>query len=245
MKKIFLGLFILLSIFCFSTTPSKTKRGESMELIFIMDRSGSMGGLETDTIGGYNSMLNKQKKEEKGEIYVTTVLFDDQYELLHNRIPISKVKPITEAEYYVRGNTALLDAIGKTISQVKANQSRFDKKEKAKKVLFIIITDGMENSSREYSAAAVKNMIETQKRNEKWEFLFLGANIDAIGTAKSFGIEPSRAANYKSDSKGTKKNYEVLNEAIMEIRSGNELKDTWKKEIEEDYNNRKNIQDKK
>ena len=165
MKKIFLGLFILLSIFCFSATPSKTKRGESMELIFIMDRSGSMGGLETDTIGGYNSMLNKQKKEEKGEIYVTTVLFDDQYELLHNRIPISKVKPITESEYYVRGNTALLDAIGKTISQVKANQSRFDKKEKAKKVLFIIITDGMENSSREYSAAAVKNMIETQKRN--------------------------------------------------------------------------------
>ena len=104
-----------------------------MELIFIMDRSGSMGGLETDTIGGYNSMLNKQKKEEKGEIYVTTVLFDDQYELLHNRIPISKVKPITESEYYVRGNTALLDAIGKTISQVKANQSRFDKNEKAKK----------------------------------------------------------------------------------------------------------------
>ena len=151
-----------------------------MELVFIMDRSGSMGGLESDTIGGYNSMLNKQKKEEKGEVYVTTVLFDDQYELLHDRISISKVKPITDKDYYVRGSTALLDAIGKTVAKVKAEQNKLGK-EKSKKVLFIIITDGMENASKEYSVAAVKNLIETQKKKDKWEFLFLGANIDAIG----------------------------------------------------------------
>ena len=240
MKRILSGIFVLLGILTFSTEISATqkiKRGESMELVFIMDRSGSMGGLESDTIGGYNSMLNKQTKEEKGEVYVTTVLFDDQYELLHDRISISKVKPITDKDYYVRGSTALLDAIGKTVAKVKAEQNKLGK-EKSKKVLFIIITDGMENASKEYSVTAVKNLIETQKKKDKWEFLFLGANIDAIGTAESFGIESSKAANYRSDSQGTQNNYKVLNEAIMEIRSGKELKDTWKKEIEEDYNNR-------
>ena len=130
-----------------------------------------------------------------------------------------------------------MDAIGKTVAKVKAEQNKLGK-EKSKKVLFIIITDGMENASKEYSVAAVKNLIETQKKKDKWEFLFLGANIDAIGTAESFGIESSKAANYRSDSQGTQNNYKVLNEAIMEIRSGKELKDTWKKEIEEDYNNR-------
>ncbi|MBF4806681.1 MAG: hypothetical protein HXM47_08840, partial [Pseudoleptotrichia goodfellowii] len=153
MKRILSGIFVLLGILTFSTEISATqkiKRGESMELVFIMDRSGSMGGLESDTIGGYNSMLNKQKKEEKGEVYVTTVLFDDQYELLHDRISISKVKPITDKDYYVRGSTALLDAIGKTVAKVKAEQNKLGK-EKSKKVLFIIITDGMENASKEYS----------------------------------------------------------------------------------------------
>lgn len=248
MKRILSGILLLLGILTFSTeisTTQKTKRGENMELVFIMDRSGSMGGLESDTIGGYNSMLNEQKKDKKGEVYVTTVLFDDQYELLHDRISISKVKPITKKDYYARGNTALLDAVGKTITKVKAEQNKLGK-EKSKKVLFVIITDGKENASKEYSIATILNLIETQKKKDKWEFLFLGANIDAIGTAESLGIEPSRAANYKSDSQGTQNNYKVLNEAIMEIRSGKELKDTWKKEIEEDYNNReqKNIQKK-
>ena len=149
-----------------------------------------MGGLESDTIGGYNSMLSKQKNQKKGKVYVTTVLFDDEYELLHNQVSIEEMKPITEKEYYVRGSTALLDAIGKTIMQVKANQ---DKKENKDKVLFVIITDGLENASKEYRKDLIKKMIEERKEKDKWEFLFLGANIDAIGAAGELGIESSRA----------------------------------------------------
>ena len=209
-----------------------------MELVFILDRSGSMSGLEKDTIGGYNSMLQKQRKSEKGEVYVTTVLFDDRYELLYDRVSLNKMKSITEKEYYVRGSTALLDAVGKTISQVKANQNSLKKNERAKKVMFVIITDGEENASKEYTAEKVKKMIEEQKKTEKWEFLFLGANIDAVSTAKRFGIDSSRAVRYNSDSIGTKKNFEVLNEAVEEVRSGRELTKSWKQEIEEDYENR-------
>ena len=240
MKKILLGIFLLLSVFTFSKVSAKklqkkNNKQEDVELVFILDRSGSMGGLESDTIGGYNSMLSKQKNQKKGKIYVTTVLFDDEYELLHNQVSIEEMKPITEKEYYVRGSTALLDAIGKTIMQVKANQ---DKKENKDKVLFVIITDGLENASKEYRKELIKKMIEERKEKDKWEFLFLGANIDAIGTAGRLGIDSSRAAQYKSDKQGTVKNYEVLNEAIKEVRSGNELKDSWKKEIEEDVKNR-------
>ena len=240
MKKILLGIFLLLSVFTFSKVSAKklqkkNNKQEDVELVFILDRSGSMGGLESDTIGGYNSMLSKQKNQKKGKVYVTTVLFDDEYELLHNQVSIEDMKPITEQEYYVRGSTALLDAIGKTIMQVKANQ---DKKENKDKVLFVIITDGLENASKEYRKDLIKKMIEERKEKDKWEFLFLGANIDAIGTAGRLGIDSSRAAQYKSDKQGTVKNYEVLNEAIKEVRSGNELKDSWKKEIEEDVKNR-------
>ena len=150
MKKILLGMFLLLSVFTFSKVSAKklqkkNNKQEDVELVFILDRSGSMGGLESDTIGGYNSMLSKQKNQKKGKVYVTTVLFDDEYELLHNQVSIEEMKPITEKEYYVRGSTALLDAIGKTIMQVKANQ---DKKENKDKVLFVIITDGLENASK-------------------------------------------------------------------------------------------------
>ena len=166
-------------------------------------------------------MLLKQKKEKTGKVSVTTVLFDDQYELLYNQVPIDKIAPMTEKEYYVRGSTALLDAIGKTVMLIKANQ---DKKGN--------------NASREYRLDTVKKLIEERKEKDKWEFLFLGANIDAIGTAGRLGIDSSRAAQYKSDKQGTVKNYEVLNEAIKEVRSGNELKDSWKKEIEEDVKNR-------
>ena len=148
------------------------------------------------------------------------------------------MKSITEKEYYVRGSTALLDAVGKTISQVKANQNSLKKNERAKKVMFVIITDGEENASKEYTAEKVKKMIEEQKKTEKWEFLFLGANIDAVSTAKRFGIDSSRAVRYNSDSIGTKKNFEVLNEAVEEVRSGRELTKSWKQEIEEDYENR-------
>ena len=241
MKKILTVVLMLMSVSAFAKAPAKTdqknknNKPKDVELVFILDRSGSMGGLESDTIGGYNSMLSKQKKEKTGKVSVTTVLFDDQYELLYNQVPIEKVSPMTEEEYYVRGSTALLDAIGKTVMQVKANQ---DKKEIKDKVLFVIITDGMENASREYRADQIKKLIEERKEKDNWEFLFLGANIDAIGAAKDLGIDSSRAVRFKSDKKGTAKNYEVLNEAIKEIRGGYQLNNSWKNEIEEDVKNR-------
>ena len=241
MKKILTVALMLMSVSAFAKAPAKTdqknknNKPKDVELVFILDRSGSMGGLESDTIGGYNSMLSKQKKEKTGKVSVTTVLFDDQYELLYNQVPIEKVSPMTEEEYYVRGSTALLDAIGKTVMQVKANQ---DKKEIKDKVLFVIITDGMENASREYRVEQVKKLIEERKEKDNWEFLFLGANIDAIGAAKDIGIDSSRAVRFKSDKKGTAKNYEVLNEAIKEIRGGYQLNDSWKNGIEEDVKNR-------
>ena len=243
MNKFFITLLIAIIGFSFSSkTFAKTViKGKSknniVDVVFILDRSGSMGGLESDTIGGFNSMLEKQRKLE-GKAYITTVLFDDQYELLHDRIDISKVKNITEKEYYVRGNTALLDAIGKTIAKEKAIQDTLGKNEKADKVLFVIITDGLENSSREYNSATVKKLIETQKEKYGWEFLFLGANIDAIETANTIGINAERAVNYKSDSIGTKKNYDTLNKAVEEVRSGKELDKNWKADIEADYNER-------
>ena len=241
MKKILTVALMLMSVSAFAKAPAKTdqknknNKPKDVELVFILDRSGSMGGLESDTIGGYNSMLSKQKKEKTGKVSVTTVLFDDQYELLYNQVPIEKVSPMTEEEYYVRGSTALLDAIGKTVMQVKANQ---DKKEIKDKVLFVIITDGMENASREYRADQIKKLIEERKEKDNWEFLFLGANIDAIGAAQNIGIDSSRAVRFKSDKKGTAKNYEVLNEAIKEIRGGYQLNNSWKNEIEEDVKNR-------
>lgn len=241
MKRILTVALMLMSVLAFAKAPAKTaqknknNKPKDVELVFILDRSGSMGGLESDTIGGYNSMLSKQKKEKTGKVSVTTVLFDDQYELLYNQVPIEKVSPMTEEEYYVRGSTALLDAIGKTVMQVKANQ---DRKEIKDKVLFVIITDGMENASREYRAEQVKKLIEERKEKDNWEFLFLGANIDAIGAAKDIGIDSSRAVRFKSDKKGTAKNYEVLNEAIKEIRGGYQLNDSWKNGIEEDVKNR-------
>ena len=241
MKKILTVALMLMSVSAFAKAPAKTdqknknNKPKDVELVFILDRSGSMGGLESDTIGGYNSMLSKQKKEKTGKVSVTTVLFDDQYELLYNQVPIEKVSPMTEEEYYVRGSTALLDAIGKTVMQVKANQ---DKKEIKDKFLFVIITDGMENASREYRADQIKKLIEERKEKNNWEFLFLGANIDAIGAAKDIGIDSSRAVRFKSDKKGTAKNYEVLNEAIKEIRGGYQLNNSWKNGIEEDVKNR-------
>ena len=245
MKKIFnLCFFLLVSLVIFPA--SKTKKvtfvknadPKKMELVFILDRSGSMGGLESDTIGGFNSVLEKQRKDKNGQVNVTTVLFDNEYELLHSKIPIQQVKPLTEKEYFVRGSTALLDAIGKTISQVKAEQNKLNSKERSGKILFVIITDGMENASKEYTVNAVKKLISEQKEKENWEFLFLGANIDAIKTAESFGIEKSRAAQYKSDSIGTQLNYDSINNAVEEFRLNNKVNDSWKDKIEEDVKKR-------
>lgn len=240
MKKILLGILFVVSVCSFAEIVqfrSRTKSKDDLELVFILDRSGSMSGLETDTIGGYNSMLKKQKNSTKGEVYVTTVLFDDKYELLYNDIPISRVKTLTDKEYYVRGGTALLDAVGKTISELKNSRNMLAKNKRAGKVLFIIITDGLENSSKEYTYTKIKQLIEAQKK-EKWEFLFLGANIDAIGVAEELGISPERAVKYKSDSIGTQKNYKVLDKVIQEYRLNDEINDSWKKEIEEDVKNR-------
>ena len=188
------------------------------EVVFILDRSGSMSGLETDTIGGFNSMIAKQKKEE-GEAYISTVLFDDTCEVLYDRVPVNKVEPMNDNQYYVRGCTALLDAIGGAIHHI-GNVHKYAREEdRPEKTLFIITTDGMENASRQYSYEKVKEMVERQKEKYGWEFLFLGANIDAIDVAGKFGIDSNRALNYVSDHKGTQLNYEVLNKTVSEFRA--------------------------
>ena len=188
------------------------------EVIFILDRSGSMSGLEADTIGGFNSMIAKQKKEE-GEAYISTVLFDDKTEVLYDRVPVSKVEPMNENQYYVRGCTALLDALGRAIHHI-GNVHKYAREEdRPEKTLFIITTDGMENSSHEYSYDKVKKMVEKQKKKYGWEFLFLGANIDAIEVAGRFGIAANRAINYESDRQGTQLNYEVLSRTVSEFRA--------------------------
>ena len=209
------------------------------ELVFIMDRSGSMSGLESDTIGGYNALLDKQKKED-GECIITTVLFDDKYELLHDRINVKGVAPITDREYYVRGCTALLDAVGKTINKIGNAQKNTADSEQAEKIMFVITTDGMENASREYSYDLVRAMIERQKRCYGWEFLFLGANIDAIETAALFGISADRAVNYNADVKGTQLNYEVVSETVSCLRNNQAISSDWKQRIDEDFKKRGN-----
>lgn len=213
------------------------------EIVFILDRSGSMSGLEQDTIGGYNSLLRKQQNEE-GEAIISTVLFDDQTEVLHDRVRLDEIKPMTENEYYVRGCTALLDAVGGAIHHI-GNVHKYARKEDVpEKTLFIITTDGMENSSRRYSYEKVKHMIERQKAKFGWEFLFLGANIDAIEVAGRFGIQPERAVNYNCDSAGTAVNYRALSKAVSRVRhcSADEMDVAlgceWKEEIEVDFRSR-------
>ena len=188
------------------------------ELVFILDRSGSMQGLEADTIGGFNSMIEKQKKEE-GEAYVSAVLFDDRMEVLYDRVELQKVEPMTDRQYYVRGCTALLDALGGAIHHI-GNVHKYAREEDVpEKTIFVITTDGMENASRTYSLDRVRRMVERQQKQYHWEFLFLGANIDAIAEASRFGIHASRAANYVHDSAGTTLNFDVLSKAISGARA--------------------------
>lgn len=207
------------------------------ELVFILDKSGSMGGLEADTIGGYNAMLEKQKVVE-GECYITTVLFDNNYELLHDRIDIKAVNPITEKEYSVGGSTALLDAIGRTIHKIGNAQRHTADDYRAEKVMFVIITDGEENSSREYSAEKIKAQIERQKTRYGWEFIFLGANIDAVETAGRFGISADRAQNYHADGEGVELNFRVMSEAVATFRERSAMPEDWNDEIQKDYKKR-------
>ena len=207
---------------------------DATELVFLLDKSGSMAGLESDTIGGYNAMLEKQKKEA-GEATVTTVLFNHQYELLHDRINVRGIAPITERDYEVGGTTALLDAIGSTIQKIGNVQKRTNEAERAGKVLVVITTDGMENASCEYTYEKIKSMIEHQKVHFGWEFIFLGANIDAISTAAKFGINEEYAVKYHADVEGTQLNYQALNEAVTTFRKGKKIDRSWKVDIEQDF----------
>ena len=207
------------------------------ELVFILDRSGSMSGLEKDTIGGFNSMIEKQKREE-GEVLVSTVLFDNESEVIHDRVPLSRIKPLTEKDYYVRGCTALLDAVGGAIHHI-GNIHKYARKEDIpEKTLFVITTDGMENASHHYTYEKVREMIGRQKEKYGWEFLFLGANIDAVAEAKRFGIDADCAANYNCDAKGTALNYEALSDVVCEVRCGMAIDKKWKKRIDQDYRER-------
>ncbi|MBR6575114.1 MAG: VWA domain-containing protein [Clostridia bacterium] len=203
------------------------------ELVFILDRSGSMSGLERDTIGGFNSMIEKQKKEE-GEALVSTVLFDHESAVIHDRLPLDRVPPMTDKEYFTRGSTALLDALGGAIHHI-GNVHKYARREDVpEKTLFIITTDGYENSSSHYDYEKVRKMIERQKEKHGWEFLFLGANIDAAAEAKRFGISADRAVNYKCDEAGTALNYEVISDAVRSVRACKPLSADWKKRIDED-----------
>lgn len=194
------------------------------EVVFILDRSGSMSGLEADTIGGFNSMISKQKKED-GEAIVSTVLFDDQQEVVYDRQPVKMVEPMTDRQYYVRGCTALLDAIGGAIHHI-GNVHKYAREEdRPEKTMFIITTDGMENASRFYTYDRVKYMVERQKEKYGWEFLFLGANIDAISVAARFGINADRAINYECDQVGTSLNYQVMSETITALRRAKNKED--------------------
>lgn len=194
------------------------------EVVFILDRSGSMSGLEADTIGGFNSMIGKQKKED-GEAVISTVLFDDQQEVVYDRQPVKMVEPMTDRQYYVRGCTALLDAIGGAIHHI-GNVHKYAREEdRPEKTMFIITTDGMENASRFYTYDRVKYMVERQKEKYGWEFLFLGANIDAISVAARFGINADRAINYECDQVGTSLNYQVMSETITALRRAKNKED--------------------
>ena len=214
------------------------------EIVFILDRSGSMSGLEADTIGGFNSLIEKQKKEE-GEAYISTVLFDDRCEVIYDREELDNIKPMTDKEYYVRGCTALLDAVGGAIHHI-GNVHKYARDEdRPEKTLFIITTDGQENASKHYSYNKVKRMVERQKKEYGWEFLFLGANIDAAAEAGRFGIEPDRAVKYHSDKRGTAVNYNVLSKAVSSVRRCKSACGMdaalagWDEEIREDYEERR------
>lgn len=213
------------------------------EIVFILDRSGSMSGLEADTIGGFNSMIEKQKKAD-GEALISTVLFDNTSEVIHDRLDVRSIQPMTDEDYTVRGCTALLDAIGGAIRHI-GNIHKYARNEDVPEhTMFVITTDGMENASHRYGSEKVKQMIERQKEKYGWEFLFLGANIDAVETAKRFGISEDRAVNYRSDSAGTQLNYEVVSETICSVRSSKPLSADWKRRIDEDYKSRKDEQKK-
>ena len=207
------------------------------ELVFILDRSGSMAGLEKDTIGGFNAMIEKQKAEA-GEAYISTVLFDNHSQVIHDRVALNAVPQLTQKEYYVRGCTALLDAVGSAIHHI-GNVHKYAREEdRPEKTLFVITTDGMENASRRYTYEKVKAMLQRQKEQYGWEFLFLGANIDAAREAARFGISAENAADYHADSRGTETIYAGVSEAVCNVRASRPMSKEWKRNIDADYQKR-------
>lgn len=216
----------------------KNNENNLTELVFILDRSGSMSGLESDTIGGFNAMIEKQKKEA-GACFVSTVLFDNESTVLHDRLPLEEIRALTARDYQVGGCTALIDAIGGAIHHI-GNIHKYTRKEDVPAhTMFVIMTDGMENASRRYSSDEVKRKIERQKEKYGWEFLFIGANIDAVETAKHYGIAPNRAVNYHADQDGTRVVYDTVCEAVCNLRASKPLSDDWGERINRDYQSRK------
>lgn len=207
------------------------------ELVFILDRSGSMGGLESDTIGGFNALIEKQRKQD-GECFVTTVLFDDCIETLHDRVSLGEIQKLTDKDYTVRGCTALIDAIGETVKHISDVHRYIRKEDVPEHTMFVITTDGLENASHRYSSDEVKKLIE-QKKELGWEFLFIGANIDAVETAKHFGIGEDRAVDYRADAAGTRVLYDTVSDAVCAMRSCQPLTAGWSKKIKKDYKERK------
>ncbi|MBR3933126.1 MAG: VWA domain-containing protein [Clostridia bacterium] len=213
-------------------------KNNTTELVFILDRSGSMSGLESDTIGGFNSMIKKQKSI-KDKCLVSTILFDNESKVLHDRVELEKINPMTEDDYTLGGCTALLDAIGGAIKHI-GNIHKYARKEDVpQNTIFVITTDGMENASHIYSSNEVKQMIERQKEKYGWEFIFLAANIDAVETARGFGIAPDRAVNYHADKKGTACLYDNVSDVVCNVRMGCTINDGWAKKLNKDYNSRK------
>ena len=204
------------------------------EIVFILDRSGSMAGLEGDTIGGFNAMIEKQRLEP-GEALVSTVLFDNHSDVIHDRLTLDRITRLTNREYYVRGCTALLDAVGSAISHIATIHKYAREEDRPEKTLFVITTDGMENASRRYTYEMVRNLIEKQKREYGWEFLFLGANIDAAREAARFGIHPDRAVDYRADHRGTRVIYETVSETVRDFRASKPMTAGWKQKIEADF----------
>ena len=208
------------------------------EMVFILDRSGSMAGLEEDTVGGFNGMIEHQKKEE-GEALVSTVLFSSESVVIHDRVDVRKVEPMTDRQYRVGGCTALIDAVGGAIHHI-GNVHKYAREEDVPEhTVFVITTDGMENASRRYTANEVRNMVKRQQEKYGWEFLFLGANIDAVETAARYGIAEDRAVNFNNDAEGLQLNYASVSEAVCRVRASAPLGREWKQQIEDDYRTRK------